>query len=505
MALRWGHRGYFNNKDPASIPKHREDTSRRNIFSWTKLFNPHGWKLEDDGEVAVLEHMDLYRTLHSGLTAPGGIRSTYETDLGTGFVYSHRPSNLTFTYAEDVQERGCPLTVVFMDPRLPVLPAASPAFFSLESVAAYAEESCVLLLTASCEVRELLLADEHDEEITEEISRLVALEMIYNNSLPLFRQMADRGQVRVGFPNHEKYKLKSASNFYNPSSALQNVHFWQDEFTAADSDFVLVIQDDAVLCHRLDANLWREFAYVGGVWPQKSNPLSPVPLEGMCIGMPNRWRSWTLPQRRWTKQLERSGEAKDALRPPFEPLEMEFPRICQDDIGPIGNGGLSLRSRKWLIAAINACPHIERSGIDFERTALACKVIDDVNEDFYFGTVLQGLRAPLPTAFEAALFSTEMLWPEEVLDLYGELGEEERELLVAKRWGKSKLPRYLEMQGGEFTVPLGMHKPWWYKNTDVLLGKHVTENCPFLQFIFQPDDSKWFEFVEAEPWHGIGK
>jgi len=225
------------------------------------------------------------------------------------------------------------------------------------------------------------------------------------------------------------------------------------------------------------------------------------------MGMPNRWRSWTLPQIRWTKQHEaekRSDHVDRIPTPPFDLLEMDFPQICHGGIGPVGNGGLSLRSRRWLIKAISTCPHIKRSGINVEQMSLACKVIDDVNEDFYFGTVLQGIRAPLPTAFEAALFSTEMLWPEEVLDLYGEMTEDERELLVSERWGESKLPRYVEMQGGGFTVPLGMHKPWWYKSNDVLLGDHIEYNCPFLRYVFNPENSKWFDYIE-EPWHGIGK
>ena len=51
-----------------------------------------------------------------------------------------------------------------------------------------------------------------------------------------------------------------------------NVNFWTDEFIEdVDSDTVLIIQDDAVLCHKFDVQNWKEFAFVGG----KSESLIP--------------------------------------------------------------------------------------------------------------------------------------------------------------------------------------------------------------------------------------
>ena len=44
-----------------------------------------------------------------------------------------------------------------------------------------------------------------------------------------------------------------------------NFNFWTDEFiNNVDSDTVLIIQDDAVLCHKFDVHNWKEFAFVGG-------------------------------------------------------------------------------------------------------------------------------------------------------------------------------------------------------------------------------------------------
>ena len=54
--------------------------------------------------------------------------------------------------------------------------------------------------------------------------------------------------------NHDKYTSKSCSDFSNLSAALMKVHFWQDEFIETDSDLVLTLQDDAVLCLRNTKN-----------------------------------------------------------------------------------------------------------------------------------------------------------------------------------------------------------------------------------------------------------
>ena len=52
------------------------------------------------------------------------------------------------------------------------------------------------------------------------------------------------------------------------------------------------------------------------------------------------------------------------------------------------------------------CPHLKYAGFDYENRNLACKVVDDINEDFYFGTVLLGMDTPLPSAFEASSCTT---------------------------------------------------------------------------------------------------
>ena len=75
----------------------------------------------------------------------------------------------------------------------------------------------------------------------------VLAKSIYLQSLPLFRRMMERGQVRINILDSEKYGL-SCDNFGNGNAIFMNVNFWLDEFNDVDSDILLTIQSDTVLC-----------------------------------------------------------------------------------------------------------------------------------------------------------------------------------------------------------------------------------------------------------------
>lgn len=283
-----------------------------------------------------------------------------------------------------------------------------------------------------------------------------------------------------------------------------NKNYWVDEFIdKIDSDSILTIQDDAVLCHNLDIKRWRHFSYVGAVWPKLTSPLNPVPVEGMCAGMRNRWKLWLASQRRWSSQEQQSG--KNLFPKPDKLLDEDFPDICNGGIAPIGNGGLSIRSREWMIDAIMTCPHLKYAGFDHENRNLACKVVEDINEDFYFGTVLLGMKAPLPSAFEASLFSSEMMLPEQVFDMYG-LDEKKQNEAVNDLWGpewsrEGLFHRGILSNGTYFTVPIGFHKSWWYMPNRLLLSDEMVTKCPFLPYIFDPLNSRWLESLDGvNPW-----
>lgn len=347
---------------------------------------------------------------------------------------------------------GCPISALFLDPRS--FPPGAPAWFALESLAYALPEACVVLLG----------------NVTAPIF-----------ALPMFQAMIERGQVRRSQLQVSKYNMKLP--FTNPSKLLMNGSFWRDEFLDIDSDHVMFIQDDSVFCQpsvfdRLKEQYF-QYAFVGAPWPATANPMLPFPPEGMCVGMPIRWRSWLLPQRQW----KRGKRSKPKL------ILNETLVACDGrGNGPVGNGGFSLRSVSWMLRAIEVC-----HGVD-----APCRVLEDLNEDFYFATVLRGLGAPLPNAKVAALFSVESMWPEEAMSMYGRPYDNMLEPNIAD----AQLFRY---EKTDFTVPIGVHKPYWYNPSHLLDA--LTPQCPFLEFIFAPNMSRWADFRATKTdnaWKGIG-
>ena len=252
--------------------------------------------------------------------------------------YKQRPTTvLGPRYGSIVEESGgCNLTVLFLDPRIgdPQYGPGRSAWYSLESVAAFAPSSstqanhtiattCVLLLTSSCGMQAYLKETFDSGGSISFNAQEAVRDKVYSSSLPLFRNMIDRGVVRLSFLDEfvDKYKLSRCDD-YGSLHFLMHANFWKDEFiNGMDSDSVLLIQDDAVLCHgglgpqgggtSLLLSVYKNYAFVGGVWPRQADRLRPYPPEGMCQGMSARWKSWILPQRRWEK-----WRAKDGVKQP---------------------------------------------------------------------------------------------------------------------------------------------------------------------------------------------
>lgn len=84
-----------------------------------------------------LEHRQLYDDIH---------RSANSTQV-TIPLHEKKSFRLSSSYGSDVMKQGCNLTVVFMDPRLATAAVGEPAWYSLESVAAFLPRACILLQT----------------------------------------------------------------------------------------------------------------------------------------------------------------------------------------------------------------------------------------------------------------------------------------------------------------------------------------------------------------------
>jgi hypothetical protein len=276
----------------------------------------------------------------------------------------------------------------------------------------------------------------------------------------------------------------------------------------------MIFQDDSVLCYPLVVGPLAEYAFVASVWPKVNNPLVPESLEGPCREMPASWHSWLRPQRRVKLQLV-EGEAKtvEEGRRASESdhvtyLNEEFPHVCENGRAPVGSGGLSLRSRRWMIKAIETCPHVKYSGMNVEdnndHQIILCKVFDPVKEDYYFATILQGINAPLPSPYVATLFASEAFWPNQVLEVYPS-SDRQGGRLPSSDWSFGSRPAISFLDSDEkMVVPNAVHRVWWYHPED-LIRSIISEVCPLLPFIHTSDMYRYDEYMkERIEWIGIG-
>jgi Protein of unknown function (DUF5672) len=152
--------------------------------------------------------------------------------------------------------------------------------------------------------------------------------------------------------------------------SLATSHEWNGEFIAGqDSDQILIVQNDAVLCHPLDVNLWKEYAYVGAPWN-----LHHIQYYSR---MPLSWRFWH-------SEASNNNSKID-----------EIPSYPSDTCHNPDHGGLSIQSRYWMREAIRYCPQVKYSGLNEDEIKQASCVISHImgneQEDYYYATILRGL------------------------------------------------------------------------------------------------------------------
>jgi hypothetical protein len=432
---------------------------------------PHGATARLDGH----EKRGARRTERRVRRAPGGgglaLNNVLRNRQG-GDVEPVGPAKIdgiptnSYPYRDATPSDPCTLTAIVMDPRLPTMKPEHSLWAALESFLVHAPPgACVLLQTSACG-----LAGVDAEADAESGARAAFREIVARTPRPRVREFLEgSGRVRAAVLDHRKYRLRACDNFLSPNKAWMNVHYWRDEFIeAVDNDMMLVLQSDSVLCSDLDIELWREFAYVGAPW---KNDYQAKSEAGICGGLEQMWGNWT---------------KHSDVHPSLD--------MCHGGFGPQGNGGLSLRSRKWMIKAIEACPS-SYSGLSHDTVnASPCRVKRNVKhsttfpaEDQYFGTVLRGLGAPMPLAFEAALFASEMVFPDtEARDWHGPRDASRRRELVGRRLGAVGLAHYEAFSKDATAVhflPIGLHKVWWYHEQSFFLDPGLHQQCPYLKYI----------------------
>eukprot|EP00590_Aulacoseira_subarctica_P009972 CAMPEP_0172419290 /NCGR_PEP_ID=MMETSP1064-20121228/5737_1 /TAXON_ID=202472 /ORGANISM="Aulacoseira subarctica , Strain CCAP 1002/5" /LENGTH=423 /DNA_ID=CAMNT_0013158709 /DNA_START=161 /DNA_END=1432 /DNA_ORIENTATION=- len=347
--------------------------------------------------------------------------------------------------SSNVAMYGCNLTVTLIDNRVPANPYNHRVWYMLESIASFAPYACVAIHTTACHVIS------HSENITTVPTKLhqteVSARAIYDRSLPLHRRMMERGQVRIGILEIGSYNIKACES-WDANNLYTNVDFWKNEFfDGIDSNAILLVQDDAILCRYFNVTPWKEYAYVGSPWDPDNNEYN------FCDIVRGQWRKYA----KRCSLLNLVSELPDS------------PGVC------FGNGGVSLRNRMWTIQVLQECP------------------FHSWNEDLYFSAVFNGFRAPLPTSFEASLFSAETILPDDVLlKLNITLSPIEIEETKTRLLGRSGI--YEKRDRTELfddagskqtlrTIPLFFHQAWRYLDPEFLVSAQMKKEYKFYQYI----------------------
>jgi len=146
----------------------------------------------------------------------------------------------------EIYEKNCSLTVVLFDPNID-----KHALWTLESVAdnIYPKETtCYLLQTSICQIQAFIKLPY--EQALETKARI-----IQDAAKPNFLSAIKKGNVRMSVIDHNKYSLDSCDDFYSPSNVSLHIDYWGDlEFTEYDSDTILMVQSDGIICHPLHIN-----------------------------------------------------------------------------------------------------------------------------------------------------------------------------------------------------------------------------------------------------------
>mmetsp|Transcript_29653 Transcript_29653/g.42068 ORF Transcript_29653/g.42068 Transcript_29653/m.42068 type:complete len:242 (-) Transcript_29653:129-854(-) len=59
--------------------------------------------------------------------------------------------------------------------------------------------------------------------------------------------------------------------------------------------------------------------------------------------------------------------------------------------------------------------------------------------------------------------------------------------------------------GKTISIPVGLHKPWYYQPNELLVSDELDEECPLLRYIFEEEQSRYQTDDERhELWSGVG-
>ena len=254
---------------------------------------------------------------------------------------------------------AAPLTAVLIEPR-----RLAATLVALRSVARHAPEGTCFIWYALPETR--IWALQH--ELVQTLRGRIEF-----RGIPAYAQ-ASKNPERVDAP-----------------TMFTRYDYWQ----SLPTELVLSFQSDSIFCTPFDVGRFAQYAQVGAPWRDSF---------GHCK---SRARSFNV--------MVANVSQEESMQRGWVSHSEEW---CPER-GTIGNSGLSLRNRSWMMRAIATCPIASelKSGLPTVPPGPGqCRCVPTQNslhcrEDYYFASVLTGLGAPMPTRAEAAAFSVETSAP----------------------------------------------------------------------------------------------
>jgi hypothetical protein len=119
-----------------------------------------------------------------------------------------------------------------------------------------------------------------------------------------------------------------------------------------------------------------------------------------------------------------------------------------------------------------------------------------LNGDVYFSLILNALNATMPSAYEAALFSVELIFPEQTFEYYSPVAKEEVKKTILRLWGDNGLSIYERMHRRDsyydnvttvpqlHTIPVGFHQAWKTRPRDFFSQPQIQAECKFIKFMY---------------------
>ena len=280
---------------------------------------------------------------------------------------------------------------------------------------------CFTFQTSNCRIKSSQ-GNKVDTMSEEDISILFG-STIYDKMGPLSKEFANTGRIRVHFLDDANYREQPCSKWKKPTNFISSSLYFENEFDKdLDSNHILFFEAQALWCRPFLLDKWKHFAYVGAPWTGGS---------GYVASEWSKMATFDVP-------YEKSWSDKAGVFGPLDP----------SDVSLVGSDRLTLVDKTWMLRAIHSCPQRQLAQLPIEAVqGKKCVAGGRPEAEIYFGCVLRGIGAPMPSTFEGSLFSAKFYWPNTVIERESANGQmsDVHERVIRHYLGDTSFENYIRL------------------------------------------------------------